>query len=574
MDNGNIGCKLTQDEFVQLADLLFPDVTQTAEQVEAKYPQRQLPEGAKVTRFAPSPTGYVHFGGLFPSTVSERLAHQSGGVFYLRIEDTDDKREVAGAAEALIKTLATYGIHFDEGAVLDEDGNICDKGDYGPYKQSQRRELYRVYAKKLVSEGKAYPCFTDDEELAALNALDKKTEVKTKEWTADAEAEQKEAQRKMREFTLGDVKEHLASGHKFVLRMLSTGDGERKIKITDLIKGTLELPENDKDEVLLKSNGMPTYHFAHAVDDHLMGTTHVVRGEEWLSSLPRHVMLFNFLGFKLPKYMHIAQIMRLDENGNKKKLSKRDMGANMDDYTRMGYCPECVREYVLTLLNSNYEEWHSKNKGASPDDFPFSIKKMSTSGCLFDFDKLNDVSKNIVSQMTAQTVYDYTAAWAKEFDTEFYGIFTKDPEYSMNILSIGRGGNKPRKDLCTWTDVKPYMSFFFDELFEVTDKLPDGFDSADVRAALHAYSDSRDINDNSDEWFAKLKDVAQSIGYAPEVKLYKQNPEQYKGHVGDVSMFIRLAVTGRLNSPDLYQVISIIGERRAEDRIRTFADKL
>ncbi len=574
MDIDNSNKPLTDAEFVELADLLFSDVKYTSEQIDAKYPPRQLPEGAKVTRFAPSPTGYVHFGGLFPSTVSERLAHQSGGVFYLRIEDTDDKREVEGAAEALIKTLAVYGINFDEGAVLGDDGKICDKGAYGPYKQSERRDIYRAYAKKLVSEGKAYPCFTDDEELAALAAVDKKTEVKTREWTAELEQQQKEEQLKMRTFTLDEIKAHLSAGHKFVLRMLSTGDGERKIKFTDLIKGTLELPENDKDEVLLKSNGMPTYHFAHAVDDHLMGTTHVVRGEEWLPSLPRHIMLFNFLGFKLPKYMHIAQIMRLDENGNKKKLSKRDMGANMDDYTKMGYCPECVREYVLTLLNSNYEEWHAKNKDASPDDFPFSIKKMSTSGCLFDFNKLNDVSKNVVSKMTAESVYDYVSEWAEEYDNEFYKIFTADPDYSKRILAIGRGGNKPRKDICTWTDVKPYVSFFFDELYEITDTIPDNFKSESIKAALNEYLASRDTNDTSDEWFAKLKTVAEKIGYAPEVKLYKQSPDSYEGHVGDVSMFIRVAVTGKMNSPDLYEVINIIGERRAEARIRAFAEKI
>ncbi len=573
MDNLNKSLGELSD-FAELAELLFPDVKETAEQIEAKYPPRQLPEGGKVTRFAPSPTGYVHFGGLFPSTVSERLAHQSGGVFYLRIEDTDDKREVEGAAQALIKTLEIYGIHFDEGAVLGEDGNICDKGNYGPYKQSQRRDIYRAFAKKLVAEGKAYPCFTDEEELAALAAVDKKTEVKSREWTAELEQQQKEAQLKMRCFTLDEVKEHLEADHKFVLRMLSTGDGERKIKFTDLVKGTLELPENDKDEVLLKSNGMPTYHFAHAIDDHLMGTTHVVRGEEWLPSLPRHIMLFNFLGFKLPKYMHIAQIMRLDENGNKKKLSKRDMGANMDDYTRMGYCPECVREYVLTLLNSNYEEWHAQNKDASPEDFPFSIKKMSTSGCLFDFNKLNDVSKNVLSKMSADTVYNYVADWSANYDREFNEIFTRDPEYSKRILAIGRGGNKPRKDLCTWTDVKPYMSFFFDELFEITDQLPEGFKKENVKAALNEYLVTRDINDDATAWFEKLKGIAEKIGYAPEVKLYKKDPEQYEGHVGDVSTFIRLAVTGRTNSPDLFEVISIIGERTAEARIRAFAEKL
>lgn len=561
-------------DYDHLSQLLFPDVTMTAEEIEAKYPQRQLPEGAKVTRFAPSPTGYVHFGGLFPSTVSERLAHQSNGVFYLRIEDTDDKREVNGAAEALIKTLAKYGIEFDEGACLDENGKICDKGAYGPYKQSLRRYIYRVYAKKLVAEGKAYPCFADDKELEALHSIDKKAEVKNREWTAELEEEQKAQQLKMREFTIEQVQEHLKLGHKFVLRMLASGDGEKKIKITDLVKGTLELPENDKDEVLLKSDGMPTYHFAHAIDDHLMGTTHVVRGEEWLPSLPRHIMLFNYLGFKLPKYLHIAQIMRLDENGNKKKLSKRDMGANMDDYTAMGYSPECVREYVMTLLNSNYEEWHARTPESSVYDFPFSIKKMSNSGCLFDFGKLNDVSKNVISRMSAEQVYSESSEWAKEYDKELYGVYTACPEYTKKILSIGRGGKKPRKDITTWADIKPYVSFFYDELFEMKDSLPDGYDKNDVIKALDIYLQTRNTDDDSDKWFERLKGIAEAIGYAPEVKLYKQDPSTYRGHVGDVSMFIRLAITGRINSPDLFEVIKIIGEDRARARIQAFAKSL
>ncbi|MBQ8911284.1 MAG: glutamate--tRNA ligase, partial [Clostridia bacterium] len=342
-------------DYQVLADLLFPNVTKTREELEAEYPARSLPEGAKVTRFAPSPTGFVHFGGLFPATVGERLAHQSGGVFYLRIEDTDAKREVPGAAAALVKTLANYGVKFDEGMTLDGE-----KGAYGPYKQSLRRDIYHVYAKELVTRGLAYPCFTSEEDLEALKQQNKKEELKNTDWT-EAEAERKAAQEQARAITMDEVKEHLAKNEPFVLRLLSGGDKEKKIRFTDLIKGNLEFPENDEDFVLLKSDGIPTYHFAHAVDDHLMGTTHVIRGEEWLPSLAKHVQLFTFLGFKLPKYMHIAQIMRLDENGNKKKLSKRDMGANLDDYSRMGYCADAVCEYVMTLLNSNYEEWHAKN---------------------------------------------------------------------------------------------------------------------------------------------------------------------------------------------------------------------
>ncbi|MBQ4111386.1 MAG: glutamate--tRNA ligase, partial [Clostridia bacterium] len=380
--------------YQKLADLLFPQVTETPEECEAGFPARNLPEGAKVTRFAPSPTGFVHFGGLFPVMVGERLAHQSGGVFYLRIEDTDAKREVPGAAEGLITTLERYGIHFDEGAILGPNGKVTDIGDYGPYKQSLRAPIYHVFAKKLVAEGKAYPVFTTEEELEALKQTDKKAEIKNVDWEAEAAARRAEML-SHREFTMEDVEQNLAAGNPWVLRLLSDGDGEKKITFQDLVRGKLEMPVNDEDFVLLKSDGIPTYHFAHAVDDHLMGTNLVIRGEEWLPSLPKHLQLFYYLGFKAPKYMHISQIMRLDENGNKKKLSKRDMGANLDDYAKMGYCAEAVAEYVLTLLNSNYEEWRAANPTLPYTDFPFNIKKMSASGCLFDFQKLNDVSKNV-----------------------------------------------------------------------------------------------------------------------------------------------------------------------------------
>ena len=561
-------------DYKYLAELLFPDVKLTREEVEAKYPPRTLPEGAKVTRFAPSPTGFIHLGGLFPSTVSERLAHQSGGVFYLRIEDTDSKREVDGAAEALIKTLANFNINFDEGAVLGEDGKITSRGDYGPYKQSERREIYRVYAKWLVEEGKAYPVFSSAEELEALKNSDKKAEVKNKEWTAEAEAEQKAEMLKQREFTIEEAEEHLKKGHPFVLRMMANGDPDKKIKFSDLIKGNLEIPENDKDEVLLKSDGIPTYHFAHAVDDHLMGTTHVVRGEEWLPSLSRHIMLFNFLGFKLPKYMHIAQIMHLDENGNKKKLSKRDMGANVEDYRKMGYTNECVSEYVMTLLNSNFEEWHTQNPDKKVSDFPFSIKKMSTSGCLLDFDKLTDVSKNVLSKLTADEIFKKTLDWALEFDPEFAALLERDSEYAKKIFAIGRGGKKPRKDFSTLADVKPFIGFFYDELFAVQDSYDEKFDKCDIKKALDGFKDTFDPSDDMNTWFEKIKAVGESMGYTSDMKAYKLSPASYRGNVGDISMFIRLAVTGRLNSPDMYAVMQILGKERTIGRIDKMLETL
>lgn len=556
-------------DYQKLADLLFPNVTATPEETEAKFPARNLPEGAKVTRFAPSPTGFVHFGGLFPVMVGERLAHQSGGVFYLRIEDTDAKREVPGAAEGLITTLERYGIHFDEGAILGPDGKVTDVGDYGPYKQSLRAPLYHVFAKKLVAEGKAYPVFTTEEELDALKATDKKAEIKNVDWEAEAAARKAEML-SHRVFTMEEVEQNLAAGNPWVLRLLSDGDGEKKITFQDLVRGKLEMPVNDEDFVLLKSDGIPTYHFAHAVDDHLMGTNLVIRGEEWLPSLPKHLQLFYYLGFKAPKYMHISQIMRLDENGNKKKLSKRDMGANLDDYAKMGYCAEAVAEYVLTLLNSNYEEWRAANSALPYTDFPFNIKKMSASGCLFDFQKLNDVSKNVLCRMTAEEVYDRVVAWSAEYDTELNAVLTSDPDYAKAILAIGRGGKKPRKDFTVWTDVKPYLDFFYDDLFTVKDSLPEGTDMTDVKATVAAFKETYDPADEMTVWFDKVKAIASDLGYAADMKAYKADPAAFKGSVADVSGFLRLAVTGKLNAPDLYTVMQLLGKDRVFARLDAF----
>ena len=561
-------------DYKLLSELLFPNVTTTPEELEEKYPPRNLPEGAKVTRFAPSPTGYVHLGGVYQTMVGERLAHQSGGVFFLRIEDTDAKREIPGAAENLIKTLAHYGINFDEGATVDADGKVIDNGIYGPYKQSERAHIYHVYAKKLVAEGKAYPCFTTDEELAVLEATDKKAEVKSKEWTEDVAAEQKAAMLKMREFTIEDVKKNLEAGNKFVLRILADGDPEKKTPFGDLVKGKLEIPENDEDFVLLKSDGIPTYHFAHAVDDHLMRTTHVIRGEEWLPSVAKHIMLFRYLGFKLPKYLHTAQIMQLDENGNKKKLSKRDLGANMSDYSRLGYAPAAVAEYLLTVLNSNFEEWRLGNADKPYTDFKFNINKMSVSGCLFDIVKLGDVSKNVVSKMTAEEVYSQLLEWAKEYDPDFGAKLEADPDYAKAILSIGRGGKKPRKDFGRWDEVKAFINFFYDDYYTVTDSIPDNFDKADVKAALEKFADTLDMTEDSNGWFEKIKAIAESLGFATDMKQYKATPEAFKGSVADISMFVRVAITGRMNAPDLYTVIQIIGYDRIVARVREFANNL
>ena len=540
-------------DYKALSELLYPNITATIEEIEARFPERGLPEGAKVTRFAPSPTGFVHFGSLFPTMVGERLAHQSGGVFYLRIEDTDAKREVEGADIDIINSYASYGIFFDEGVSLDGE-----KGNYGPYRQSKRAEIYQTYAKQLVAEGKAYPCFCTEEELSAIREEQEAIKANPGYYGKWA---------KYRDCDIDTIKEKLAAGMPFVLRFRSEGSIENKIKFTDLIKGAIEITENDIDHVLLKSDGIPTYHFAHAIDDHLMKTTHVVRGEEWLPSLPFHVQLFRALGFKIPKYLHISQLMKM-EGGSKKKLSKRDLGAGLSFYVAEGYPAKSVKEYVMTLLNSNFEEWRNANPKADINDFQFSIKKMSASGSLFDFDKLNDVSKNTIAHMSADEVYDEIIKWAEEFDTELYDLFVKDSEYAKRILSIGRGTAKPRKDLCIWKDVKPYVGLFYDELYRKEADYPENFDKEDIKQALTMFADGYDKNDDSNEWFAKMKIIAEKLGFAPETKLYKKNPEDYKGHVGDISMFVRIALTGKTNSPDMYEVMNILGEERSLNRIK------
>ncbi|MBE6579781.1 MAG: glutamate--tRNA ligase [Ruminococcaceae bacterium] len=555
-----------------LAELLFPQITKSVEDYEAQYPPRNLPEGAKVTRFAPSPTGFVHFGGMYQVMIGERLAHQSGGVFYLRIEDTDAKREVEGAAQGVIKTLAHYGAEFDEGASIGEDGSIVSKGIYGPHKQSQRAEIYQTYAKKLVKEGKAYPVFTTAQELEEALAVDKKTENKTKDWSATAEEARKEMLAN-REITIEQVQAELAAGHPFVLRILSDGDGEKKVKVVDQIKGALELPENDEDFVLLKSDGIPTYHFAHAVDDHLMGTTHVIRGEEWLPSLPKHLQLFRYLGFRAPKYLHTAQVLRLDENGNKKKLSKRDMGAKMEDYDALGYPPVSVIEYLMTLLNSNYEEWHAANPALPYTEFPVTIKKLSTSGCLFDFNKLDDVSKNVISRMTAEEVYAYVLAWAKEYDAPFAETLESCKDRAIAAFAIGRGGKKPRKDFATWAEAKKFISFFFPSYYAIEDEIT-AFAKEDIKAALTKFEATYSEADDSAAWFDKVKAIAEELGYCSNMKEYKANPDAYPGNVGDISTFIRVALTGRTNSPDLYTVMQILGREEALSRIHSYYEGL
>ena len=541
-------------DYQALADLLFPNVTDTPESLEEKYPPRQVPEGAVITRMAPSPTGFVHLGNLVQGLTSERMAHQSGGVLFLRVEDTDAKREVPGAVEVLINTLKHYGIHFDEGATMDGDS-----GDYGPYRQRQRAAIYHVYAKKLVSEGKAYPCFCTEEELTAMREQQEENKETTGYYGKYAI---------WRDRSMEEIRAQLEAGNPWVLRFRSTGSIENQFKFDDLVKGKLTITENNVDHVLLKSDGIPTYHFAHAVDDHLMRTTHVVRGDEWLPSLPFHIQLFQALGFRLPKYVHIGPLMKMD-GASKRKLSKRkDPELALTYYKSEGFPAEAVYEYIMTLLNSNYEDWRRANPNAPSTDFKFSPKKLNPAGNLFDYAKLTDVSKNEIAKMDADKVYTLLLDWAKEFDPEFGAKLEENPDYAKRILAIGRGGKKPRKDLAVWKDAKPYMGFFYDEYLEKPE-FDDRFDQKLIADALNLFLKSYDPADDSAVWFEKVKAIATEIGFTTDMKAYKADPAAFPGTVADVSTFIRLAVTGKTNSPDLYTVMQILGYDRTVQRIRS-----
>ncbi len=541
-------------DYQALADLLFPNVTETPDELEARFPRRTLPEGAVVTRMAPSPTGFVHLGNLVQGMISERIAHQSGGVLFLRVEDTDAKREVPGAVEVLINSLKHYNINFDEGATIDGDNGL-----YGPYRQRQRAAIYHVFAKKLVSEGKAYPCFCTEEDLAAIH-------------------EQQEAAKEnfgyygkyaiWRDRTMDEICSQIAAGNSWVLRFRSEGSIENQFKFDDLVKGKLTITENDIDHVLLKFDGIPTYHFAHAVDDQLMRTTHVVRGDEWLPSLPFHIQLFKALGFKLPKYVHIGPLMKMDGN-SKRKLSKRkDPELALTYYKGEGFPVQAMREYLMTVLNSNFEDWRRANPDADIEIFKFSPKKLNPAGSLFDYAKLVDVSKNVISRMNAENVCTLLTEWAQEFDPDFGAKLGADPAFATSILAIGRGGKKPRKDLATWKDAKDYMGFFYDEYLEVP-QFDEKFDKAVITNALNCFLGKFDITDDSARWFDKVKEITTDMGFTTDMKAYKADPTAYKGTVADISTFIRLAVTGKTNSPDLYSVMQILGYDRTVQRIQT-----
>lgn len=547
------GTALTDNE--KLAELLFPGIILTPQQYEEQYPARQLPEGARVTRFSPSPTGYLHIGGLFAAMTARLTAKVTNGVFFLRIEDTDKKREVEGGVTAIVNGLDAFGITPDEGIT----GVDTESGAYGPYQQSKRREIYQCFAKELVRQGLAYPCFCTEEE---LNALREQQEAKAVnkgyygEWAA------------CRKLSFEEQKRAVESGKPYTLRLRSPGDESRRIMIDDLIKGKIEMPENTQDIVLLKTDGIPTYHFAHAVDDHLMRTTHVVRGDEWIASLPIHIQLFKCCGFKPPKYAHFAPIMK-EENGGKRKLSKRkDPEAAVSYYIEQGYPKESVIEYLLTLANSNFEDWRRANKAAPQADFPFNLKKMSASGALFDLQKLNDVSKNVISLMTADEVYGSAVNWAQQYDEALYRLLVADKAFAKGIFCIDRGIAKPRKDLAKWSEVKSFVAYFYDELYQPDYTLPENLTAAAAAEILRAYLAVYDHADDKDTWFARIKALCAPLGYTPNVKEYKKDPQAFKGHVGDVSAVIRIAVTSRRNTPDLHAIMQLLGGEKVISRMR------
>lgn len=549
-------------DYNKLAELLFPKVDKKTEDYEKAFPKRELPEGAKVTRLGPSPTGFIHLGNLYGAFADERLAHQSEGIFYLRIEDTDDKRYVDGAVEIIINSLKFFGINFDEGATL--DGEI---GNYGPYTQSLRGEIYQCFAKKLVSEGKAYPCFLTEEEIAKIREeqeANKLTPGIYGKWA------------KSRDLSYEEIEQKLKEGLPYVVRLKSDGDLSlpedqiRRFEVEDAIRGTLSMPYNDQDTVILKANGIPTYHFAHVIDDHLMGTTHVVRGAEWLPSLPIHVELFDKLGWEAPVYCHTAQLMKIGEDGNKRKLSKRlDPELSLDFYRKQGYHPEAVREYLLTILNSNFEEWRIENPLADVDEFTFTTEKMGNSGALFDLNKLNDVSKDVLLKISAADLYDFLKAWSDEFRPEL-GYMFADREYLETILDIGRNQERnPRKDHIYAEQMVENISYFFEDTFKIESEMPEEAKD-DAKTIIAKYLESYNHTDDQETWFAKIRDIAEELGYAAKPKDFKKNPDQYKGHVGHVSTVIRIAVMGREQSPDVWEIQQILGEEVTKKRLEAF----
>ena len=550
-------------DYKDLANLIFPDV-KPIEYYEEKYPKRNLKEGAIVTRFAPSPTGFVHIGGLYQALVARKVATQTEGVFFLRIEDTDQKREIENGITDIVNSLKDFGIEEDEGMINETE----EKGNYGPYKQSLRGDIYRSYAKYMIEMGKAYPCFCSAEEVDEIRKKQEAAKVRPGYYGVWA---------KCRNLTVEEMAEKIKAGEKYIIRFKSPGREDRKIKHHDVIKGNVTFPENDQDIVIIKADGLPTYHFAHIVDDHLMGTTHVIRSDEWLSSVPLHLQLFQEIGFKAPKYVHISPIMKND-NGGKRKLSKRkDPEAAVEYYKKEGIPSEAVKEYLLNIANSTFENWRKANPDKSIDEFDFQLNKMSVSGALFDMIKLLDIGKTVISKMTAEEVYNYSLIWAKEYDEELAKML-EDKEYALKVFGIERGNKKPRKDISKWSDVMYNIGYMYDdEFYGKVNEYPYQVisDKEDIAKILDLYI-SKYYNESDDKqtWFDKIKELAVEMGYAGEVKEFKANPGMYKAHVGDVSTVLRVALTARTNTPDMYEIMQVLGKNRIAKRLEVAKENL
>ena len=545
----------------ELADLMFPNVEHNIEYYENLYPKRNLPEGAVVSRFAPSPTGFVHMGSLLAAFIAKKVPEETNGVFYLRIEDTDGKRSVENGVQGIIDDLKNFEIDIDEGVLSETE----QKGNYGPYIQSQRKEIYETYAKHLVEEGLAYPCFCTPEEIDEIRKIQEINKERIGYYGSYA---------KCRFLTNEERAEKIKNGVPYIIRLKSPGDFNKKIVLNDLVRGKIEFPENDLDIVLIKSDGLPLYHFAHAIDDHLMRTTHILRGEEWISSTPVHLQLFQVLGFETPKYAHLGVIMKIDEDGTRRKLSKRkDPEAAVSYYHEQGIPVEAVKLYLMTIANSNFEGWWDQNPTLSYKDFKFDFKKMSVSGSLFDLEKLLNISRSYISRMKADEVYTGTLNWAKEFDGEFANILEKYKDYTTAILNIEREQKKPRKDYESFSSIKKYIWSMFDEYFtgdlnydfqKVTDK-------EEIKHILSTYIDKYyDENDDKETWFNKIKELSTELGYCADMKEYKANPDAYKGNVADVSTVIRVATTTSAQTPDLYEILRLLGKNRVKTRFNKF----
>ncbi|GAA0071404.1 glutamate--tRNA ligase family protein [Clostridium sardiniense] len=544
-----------------LANLIFKNELKTPEYYLEKYPERNLKEGARVVRYAPSPTGFQHIGGVYAALINERLAHQSEGIFYLRIEDTDQKREVEGAIEDTIATMHNFGMNFDEGMT----GEETSKGEYGPYRQSQRKEIYHTFAKQLVEKGLAYPCFCTPEEL---------NEIREKQMAEKITPGYYGEYAVYRNLPVEEAIKKIENGEEYILRLKSPGKEENRVECHDLIKGDVSFPENVQDIVIIKSDGLPTYHFAHAIDDALMHTTDVIRGEEWLSSLPIHLQLFDVLGFKRPNYAHVPTIMK-SENGSKRKLSKRkDPESAVSYYREEGYPAVSVIEYLLNIINSSFEDWRAENPDADYHEFPVALDKMSKSGALFDIVKLHDVSKNVICKMKPEVVYDYYTTWAKDFDKEMFEFVTKDEAMMKEVFNIDKEGPKPRKDFGKWNEVREKIFYFFDELFDLEKaedvELPKTLNLEDAKSVIESYAKAYNFNTDQETWFEELKALAVELGYATNRKEYKKNPENFKGMVSDVAGAVRAALTHRTNTPDLYTIMQIMGEEKVRERFNKF----